>query len=182
MTGTRILLLNVRCSFPQLVTPRSVDPNGPAKYGIVILIPKDTPEGKKQYAEVMAALEQAAQAKWGDKRPKFARQFPKDGDLEDRPEYAGHWVLPMNSARKPGVLDRAKRVNDGSCVYPGEYVHITGNAFVYDRPTGRGWTIGLNSVMSTGVGDSFAGNNDPEADFEDVEIPDPSVGLDELLD
>lgn len=104
----------VRLSFAHIFKPQPGFLNedgtrGDPRYGCAFLIPKDDPD----FRPLMAALKKAKDAKLTEafgagKEPTLKPDFycVKDGDLEDREEYAGNWVVSSANPRPPVIVDK----------------------------------------------------------------------------
>ncbi len=112
--GGQVTLLGVRASYLKLAKPEAVkgEPDGKKRYGMVALIPKDTPEGKAAKAKVDADIERIKKA---NLTVKFKAKdiCLQDGDkAEDVPEeYKGHWFFSANrneDQKRPQVLGKKK--------------------------------------------------------------------------
>src|SRR5687768_5527075 len=100
-SATKVITGKVRLSYAFLFKPRS-RPNAKEgeepKYSTALLIPKNTPEGKATYKKLRAAQQAALEegkSKLGGVIPKKWKDTIHDGDedadLDNNPEYAGHW-------------------------------------------------------------------------------------------
>lgn len=175
---SRIVLKNVRLSFPDLFQPRAFkgadgDASAP-KYKATFLLPKDHP----QIQEVEAAIKSVAADKWGAKagailagiRGNPNRCCWQDGDTKEYDGYAGHMALSANNKARPKIIDRDRSdltERDGR-PYAGCYVNAIVSFFTYDNP-GKGISASLAGVQFLRDGDAFSGGRPASADdFDDL--------------
>lgn len=99
-----------RISYAHVFKPTSVHPDKPEtlKYSVVLLIPKDNKALVAQLKKAIeAAKELGAETKWKNTKKVANLKLPlRDGDLEDKPEYEGHWFISAKSDTKPGIVDK----------------------------------------------------------------------------
>lgn len=168
---TQITTGKVRLSFPHLFEPHSVDPNEPAKYSVMLLIPKtDSTTVAKLRSAQRAALE-AGKHRFGGKIPSAWHDTIKDGDEEfdtaEYPEYEGMLVMNVSSKTRPGVVDRAvEPILDQTAVYSGVYARVQIGAFAYNTRGNKGVSFGLNHVQILEDGPSLSGSTRPEDVFD----------------
>ena len=179
MSDGKIRLLDVRISFANLFTPKSVN-GGAARYGANFLIPKDSP----QIAQINAVIEEVAKEKWGkDAAKNLEKLRPKDllclRDGNDK-EYDGYedcMYIAANAGVKarPTVLDSDLRplVETDSKIYAGCYVNAILVLWVQDDSNGKRINAQLKGVMFKRDGDAFAGSGplDP-SEFADLAVTD----------
>ena len=161
----KVLLRNVRLSFPDLFEAVQFQGQGPFQYRAAFLMTLDQPS----YKDVKAAIEKVALEKWQAKAAgllKAANATQKicfiDGDTKAYNGYAGNWVLSSTrdiSAGKPIVVDRAKNpvsANDGM-LYAGCYVNATVEMWAQDNSFGKTVRATLINVQFVRDGESFGG-------------------------
>lgn len=172
----RIILKNVRLSYPHLFKPEQFDDNQDPKYGCVLLIQKDDPQIKT----IKEAILKAGQEKFpgkikADKWPSNLHYPLKDGDdkADTNPEQAGCYVISCNSKTKPVLLDRAKRplTEEDDKLYPGAFVNASLNAAGFDVTTKKGVSIFLNGLQFFADGERLAGH-DATNDFDQLDEDD----------
>jgi hypothetical protein len=169
----RIMLKNVRLSFPGLFEATAFKPGDKPKYKATFLIPKDSPLAKQvdalikktfleKYPKKAAVLEQIK----GNPN-KFCWQ---DGDTKDYDGYAGMMALSCKSDVRPTVLDEKRNpvtAEDGK-VYAGCYVNASVDLFAYDS-SGVGMSAQVRGVQFAAAGDAFAAGRPADSDeFDEV--------------
>lgn len=176
---TKVITGKVRLSYAFLFEARkrdADDTDSKPKYSTAILIPKNTPEGKATYKKLRAAQQAALEegkAKLGGSIPKKWKDTIHDGDedqdLDEHPEYAGHWYLTASNTRKPGLIDRDRDpITEESDLYSGCYARVSLNAYAYNYQGTKGVTFSLRNVQKLADGEAFGGvNTAPEDDFDD---------------
>ena len=188
MADLKVVTGDVRLSYTNLVTPRSAPPStpggqpGPPKYSCVILIPKNTADGKKTVAAIRAAQKQALEdgkGKFGGKIPPKWTDTLHDGDteadLERNPEYAGHWYLSTsaNEQYPPNIVDRRlQKIMDASEIYSGMWARVSMVAFAFNTQGNKGVSFGLRNVMKVRDDEPFGGVSRAEDDFEPLDDED----------
>src|ERR1700761_7367083 len=93
-----VKLHNVRLSYPHLFKAKAFEDGGNLRYSATFLISKTTPEGKRNFELLKAALDEARLQKWGKNSPKLSpdKKCLRDGDdsevIEDKDAaaYNGH--------------------------------------------------------------------------------------------
>jgi Protein of unknown function (DUF2815) len=170
----RIMLKNVRLSFPALFTPEAFKPGDPLKYKATFLVPKGDPQVKAIEAAILAALKAKYPAK-ADSILKSIRGNPnkfcwQDGDAKEYDGYEGMMALSAKASVRPAVIDRDRSPlaeADGK-PYAGCYVNASVEFFAYDS-SGVGVSAGLRGVQFMNDGDSFAAGRPADSnEFEEV--------------
>lgn len=174
---SKVVLKNVRLSFPDLFNPKSFQDGDEPKYRASFLIPK---EDEKQLAAIEAAVKETAEAKWGKKAESVLKSIRgnankfcfRDGEEKDYDGYAGNMALSANNKARPLVIDRDKTpltAADGK-PYAGCYVNATLEVFAYDKPA-NGISCSLKGVQFVKDGDAFGGGAPASPDeFEDLGV------------
>lgn len=176
----KLVLQNLRLSFPDLWTAKQYNGEGPFNYGATFLLPKND----KQVAAVLKAMSDAAAEKWGAKAaPNLAaaranpqRCFMVDGETKAYDGYAGHWALTAKRAQDKGpplVLDlnRAPITSANGRVYAGCFVNCSIDVWAQDNSFGKGIRATLLGVQFAGDGAGFAAGAPPsEDDFADLSV------------
>lgn len=171
-------LRRVRCSFPHLFAPDTL-----GKYGLVAMLSKEDPEHMKTLEAMKADAAQLIKDKFSGKVPKGCKSPFKDGDDDDcdRPEYAGHFYIPIRSQSRPGVVDqRVNPVTDDQLIMAGDYVNISFNLYAYDTQGNKGVAAGLNNVQFVAKGESLGSRKRAEDEFEAIEVEADEDGFDVL--
>lgn len=179
-SATRVVTCPVRLSYAHIFEPHTNDPEESApRYSTTILIPKNTPEGRKTIREIEAGFDAAAEAgkhtKFGGRIPgNLARTMydaddPSQCDLEKNPEYAGHMFMAISSKTAPGVVDKnVKPILDSTQIYSGCWCRIDMNAFPYAGKK-KGVSFGLNHVQKIRDDDFLGGRSRAEDVFSEYE-------------
>lgn len=171
----RIILKNVRLSYPHLHSPESFEGQDP-KYGCVLIISKDDP----QIRALKEAIFKAGQDKWGAKIkpstwPSNLHWPLKDGDekADTNPEYADCYYISPTSRQPVVLLDRAKRQLTAADdkLYPGAYVNASLTVAAFDAAMKKGVSIFLNGIQFFQDGERLAGH-DAASDFDQLEEDD----------
>lgn len=177
-SATRVVTCPVRLSYVHLFEPYSSDPDDKPRYSCVILIPKNTPEGRATIRQIKAGFAAAAEA---GKNSKFDGRIPhnlattmydgdEDADLERNPEYAGHMYMSLNSKTAPGIVDRnVQPILDSTEIYSGVWARVDMNAFPYNNGKKKGVSFGLNHVQKIRDDDYLGGRSRAEDVFEAYE-------------
>ena len=172
----RIVLKNVRLSYPHLFQPERFDDNQDAKYSCVLIIRKDDPQLKA----IKEAIYKAGAEKWGSKIqpgkwPSNLHWPLKDGDdkADTNPEYAGCYFVSPTSRQPVVLLDRAKRqlTEADDKLYPGAYVNASLAVAAFDAAMKKGVSIYLNGIQFFQDGERLAGH-DATADFDQLDEDD----------
>ncbi len=180
----KVILKNVRLSFPHLFTPTSFQPGDEPKYKATFLIAKDDPQIKV----IEAAILEAAQAKFGAAKAagivKSIRGNPnkfcfQDGDTKDYDGYEGMMAISASNKARPTLLDRAKNpltAADGK-PYAGCFVNGIVEFFAYNN-TGNGIAASLKGVQFVKDGDAFGGGAPAMPDdFDDLGVEEEEDSL-----
>ena len=175
----RIMLRNVRLSFPALFEPEAFKPGDEPKYKATFLVDKTSPQIAEINAAILAVLRESP--KVGPKKAeavlkqisgnpnKFCLQ---DGDNSEYDGYAGMLSVAAKAKEnnRPTVLDGNKSPltsRDGR-PYAGCYVNASIEFYVYDS-SGIGVTAQLRGVQYLRDGDAFASGRPADSDeFEAV--------------
>lgn len=175
--ATKVVTGKVRLSYAHVFEPYTSKPDVPAKYSVVLMVPKtDKLTVKKLRRAQQAALENGKEKIFGGRVPKVWHDTIKDGDDEDavdldrNPEYAGHWIFQASSKNKPGTVDRQlNEIIDSSEIYSGCYARVSLNAFPYATQGNKGVSFGLNHIQKVGDGEFFGGRSRAEDDFDEMD-------------
>jgi hypothetical protein len=161
----------VRLSYVNLFEARKIsDKDKEAKYSVTILIPKDTPAGKKTIEDIKVAIKKAAekgaQKHFGGRIPANLDAIAtlRDGDtavtdLGDlkkikNPELEGMMYMRLSSKFAPKVLNAQKQeILNPLEVYSGIYGRVSLTLFAYSGDGRRGISAVLNNVMITRDGE-----------------------------
>lgn len=171
LNDTQVVTSEVRLSYVNLFEARKIsEKDKEARYSVTILIPKNTPEGKKTIADIKVAIakaaEKGAQKHFGGRIPTNldAISTLRDGDtavtdLGDlkklkNPELEGMMYMRLSSKFKPKVLNAQRQeIINPLEVYSGIYGRVSLTLFAYSGDGRRGISAVLNNVMITRDGD-----------------------------
>jgi hypothetical protein len=184
LSDTQVVTGEVRLSYVNLFEARKIsEKDKEAKYSVTILIPKDTPAGKKTIADIKVAIQKAAE-KGAAKH--FNGRIPtnldaistlRDGDtavtdLGDlkklkNPELEGNMYMRLSSKFAPKVLNAQKQeILNPIEVYSGIYGKVSLTLYAYSGDGRRGISAVLNNVMITRDGEPLTSMLSGE-EFED---------------
>ena len=172
----KVITGEVRLSYARLITPKKNDRDQDT-WSTVLLIPKeDKATLAKLKKAAQAALEMGIENGKLKKGTSLANGWKtlKDGDerddLEDAPEYEGHWYMNVNGYRRPGVIDRHRDpITDERDIYSGCYARVSLTAYPFKGDQNKGVTFGLENVQKLRDGEPLGGvvATAPEDDFAD---------------
>lgn len=181
MNETKVLLTNVRLSYPALFEPRGFEGQEP-KYSASLIIPKND---RKSLEIIKEAIENAKKVALergvfkGNKIPANLKTPVRDGDTE-RPDdevYEGAYFINANSKHAPAVVGKEKDISSGKAislgeddVYAGCYINVTINFYGYSQAGNNGIAAGLGNVQKEGEGERLGGRSSAENDFDFEEV------------
>jgi hypothetical protein len=165
-----------RGSFVHLVEPKAPAPGADPKYSIAIVLPKGDPATKAFMKSLNEMVMAKATEKFG-KVPKKLKKPWKDGDAEDREEWAGCWVVSASNKTRPGVVGPdLQPVMEPEVLYSGAYYRASITSWGWKHATGgEGNSLNLDNVMWVKDGEPFTNRAKAEDDFADFagETPAP---------
>ena len=170
---TKIVLKNVRCSFPHLFEPTSY--NGQeGKYSMQIIMDENHPQRKQLDAAVLdAAREKFPTKVKSNIFPASLKSPIRDGaeKSDERPEYLGKIFFNASSKNKPLLCDKHKNklTEDDGLFYPGCFVNVSLNTYGFDAAGNKGVAIGLNGVQFRKDGEALGGTGKTIDDFDVIE-------------
>lgn len=171
----RKVIIPARLSYANVWEPRKQDDDGPAKYGVSLIIPKtDT----KTIAAIEKAIDVATQegiGKFGGKIPKNLKLPLRDGDVErDDEAYADAMFINASATTAPGIVDRrVQPILNRDEVYSGCYANVSVTFYAYNHPKGgKGVAAGLGNIQKIKDGESLGGRVDASAEFGALEEDD----------
>lgn len=163
--------LNTRLSYFHGWEPTSIN-NGPERYSVSVLIPKDDKETLRAIEVAIDAAIEEGVAKFGGKKPnKAAIKLPlRDGDTEREDEaYKGHFFINANSNTQPQIVDKnVKPILDQSEVYSGCYARVSLNFYAFNSNGNKGVACGLGNIQKIRDGESLGGRSSATDDFGTV--------------
>jgi len=161
---SKLVTPEFRGSFVHVLEPHAIKGVEGAKprYQITIPMPKKSPF----WTDLNKMVDETAKAKWGKIPPKMKSPV-KDGDEEERPEFAGCYSVQATSNNKPGIVDAAlKPIMDANEIYSGAYYRASIRAYAWEHPTGgKGVSIALDNIMKVKDGEAFSGRTEASDDF-----------------
>ena len=159
---------NTRLSYFHGWEPVSIN-NGPEKYSVSVLIPKDDEATVKAINDAIDAAIEEGLAKFGGKKPNKATiKLPlRDGDTEREDEaYKGHWFVNANSTTPPQIVDKAvKPILDRGEVYSGCYARVSLNFYAFNSNGNKGVACGLGNIQKIKDGEPLSGRTSAADDF-----------------
>lgn len=176
---SRVVLKNVRLSFPVLFTPEQFDGAGKARYSASFLVVPGSDNDKA----VRAAIKEEATKTWGAKADTHLKAFEnnsgkfcyQDGNLKEYDGYQDHFCLASHrgeDAGPPKVVDKDKSdlPEKSGKPYAGCYVNAVVDVWAQ---TGQypGIRSTLVAVQFAADGDAFAGAPASADDLEDISTP-----------
>lgn len=166
---------NTRLSYFHGWDPVSIN-NGPEKYSVSVLIPKDDVETINAINKAIDAAIEEGVAKFGGKKPnKAAIKIPlRDGDLErDDEAYKGHYFLNANSITAPQIVDKAvKPILDREEVYSGCYARVSLSFYAFNSNGNKGVACGLGNIQKIRDGEPLGGRTSAADDFKTEDTDD----------
>lgn len=180
LNETKVLLTNVRLSYPALFEPRGFEGQEP-KYSASLVIPKDDKESLKVIKQAIenAKAKSLEEGKWKGKLPSNLKTPVRDGDTEreDDDVYANSYFINANSKYAPAVVGKEKDRATGKAialgeddVYAGCYVNVTINFYGYSAAGNNGIAAGLGNVQKEADGEHLGGRSSAESDFDFEEV------------
>lgn len=166
---------NTRLSYFHGWYPVSIN-NGPEKYSVSVLIPKDDVETINAINKAIDAAIEEGVAKFGGKKPnKAAIKIPlRDGDVErDDEAYKGHYFLNANSITAPQIVDKAvKPILDRDEVYSGCYARVSLSFYAFNSNGNKGVACGLGNIQKIRDGEPLGGRTSAVDDFKTEDTDD----------
>ena len=168
----RVILKNVRASYPRVNTPELNKFSNRTEYSITVLIPQDDPQVEALKSTMRVVWEKKFGPEKGLKKLKAAMDSKNTRFLHFDEEMGCYRI---NLKRKesdgaPIVIDRAKNKLEESSgkPYGGCYINVSFDLWVYDKQS-TGTSATLTGVQFVADGEPFGGSSQPsEADFEDL--------------
>lgn len=172
----KIMLKNVRLSFPCLWEPRDFNGEGKKTFSASFIMKKDD----ENVAMLRKSMMQVAQEKWKDKAMAVAKALKAgdkiplhDGDAKaDIDGYAGMMYLNARAQVRPLVIDRDRSPlseSDGK-PYGGCYVNASIELWAQDNQFGKRINATLRGVQFVKDGEAFAGASSADAsEFDALE-------------
>ncbi len=165
----KIVLKNVRLSFPSLFQTELYNGTDTEKYAATLLIDKED----AQVATLTDTMKKVAAEKFGNNIPKSLKWCIQDGDEKEYDGYAGCFAIKATTKRRPVVIDGNKTpiADEDGKIYAGCYVNASIDLWCMDNQYGKRVLASLNGVQFARDGDAFGNNsNSALSDFEEIEV------------
>lgn len=151
---SKIKIGNARLSFPSLFQTAKFNSEDTGKYEATFIL------DKVEHAELIESIKAKINAMLKDEiKGKLApdKICFKDGDDQDRPEYAGKYVIKASTKKRPLVIKRDKSpiTEDDNIVYAGCYVHGIISLWAQNNSYGKRINAQLDGIQFVKDGDSF---------------------------
>ena len=162
----KIMLKNVRLSFPSLWETEIYNGDDTEKYAATFLIGKNEAQAKA----LKTAIKECAQEQFGTPLPKSLKNCLSDGDEKEYDGYADHYSVKATTKRRPLVIDRSRVpvMEDDNLVYAGCYVNALISLWAMDNKYGKRILANLEAIQFVRPGEPFgSGGVTPEA-FDDL--------------
>jgi len=177
----RVVLVDVRLSYPHLDQPDSYDDDPDrAKYSASFILDEDSPHYEQNLTNIRKAMKAAAIAKWGKIPAKLRKQDSALRRLDEDDEHhpGAYYVKASRKADfgPPAILDRVKDkdgkfkpldiAKDGR-PYAGCYVNASLRVYGFEM-RGKGMFVlaSLDAVQFRRDGEAFAQDRNYDEDFE----------------
>jgi len=182
MAATRFLTPKFRGSYVTVFKPRRVGDDGEEKYGITIVLPKDSKDSKAFIAKLESEFRKAMTDKFGKPLPfDKCKHYPirdgdeyTDNDGNARPEFEGAWIIPAKSTAQPGIMvkdsDGTKRAPESEReIYSGAWYYASVSVYAWSNPKGgKGVSVSLSGILKVADDDAFGGSRFTENEFDEV--------------
>ena len=168
-TGINVTLTGCRLAYPVLFEMKYNELKKKDEWAVTMLFDKKTSDLTK----LKNAMAQAAKNEFGpnvDLKTLDLKRI-QDGDLKDRSEYQGQWVVKAATRLKaPGVVDsKLNKILDPGEIYSGVWANVNVTVKAYSQPN-KGVTLYLNHVQKVKDGEPIAGGPKATDVFEELEI------------
>lgn len=179
-----VLVKNVRASFANVYKPGKDNKNDkgetvPGKFGCRGLMYDDDPDTKANMDKLWNAIDDALEAKYGDKIPKIKadRMCLRDGADEEYDGYENCWYISANNEDKPELITKQKDeeghwipAREGQ-IYSGCIVNMLVQIWVQDNEFGKRVNARLKAVQFVAKGEAFGNSGPVDTDkaFEEIE-------------
>ena len=173
----RVMLSNVRLSFPNLFEAKTVAGEGAPRYSAALILEGDHP----QLAAINKVIEAVATEKWNKSATPTLAGLRKTGkvalhDGDEKPQYdgfPGNWFISSSAKEdaRPTVIDANRTpltAKDGK-PYAGCYVNASVEFWAQDNAYGKRVNCTLRGVQFLRDGDAFSAGRPAASDeFADV--------------
>ena len=168
----KVMLKNVRLSFPSLFKTEEYNGVDTEKFAATFLIPKSD-------TKTVASVEQAYQAvlveKYGQgKIPKGFKTPLVDGDDKEYQGYQDHYSIKASTKKRPTLVNRDKTpiVEEDGILYGGCYVNASIDLWVMDNSYGKKVLASLNAIQFVKDGEAFGTKSEGADCFESLDDDD----------
>jgi hypothetical protein len=170
----KLVLKNVRLSFPSLYKTEEYGGQDTGKFGATFLIDKKDPQAK----EIKAIIKKVAEEEFGSPLPKGITNCLKDGDEKEYEGYAGNFSIKGTTKRRPILVDEHKTpiAEEDGRLYPGCFVNASLSVWAMNNSFGKKVLAALNGIQFAGPGDAFGAVNDALDDFDDIQPAEAAEG------
>jgi hypothetical protein len=155
----KVILKNVRLSFPSLWNHSEYAGESSGKYEATFLIPEDSP----QIQEIKKAIKAVGEEKLGDGWQK-AKICLKSGDEKSYEGYAGHRFIKASNKNRFDIVDRDLHpiTEADMLIKAGDYVNASITIWAINGKWGKFIQAQLNSIQFVKEGEAF-GSSTPRA-------------------
>jgi hypothetical protein len=173
---SKIILKNVRLSFPSLFSYATYKGTSLDKYSATFMLSKKDVETKSKLDAMIKELITEHKVKSKINSDKL---FLKDGDESNREEYAGHWTIKASTKKRPTIINRDKSpiTEEDNIIYGGCYVNAIISIWFCDK-SGNGIYANLHGIQFVKDGESFGSDTVNVTDSFDVIADDLPAGED----
>ena len=180
----RVLLKNVRLSYPALWKPKAFGgkgDQGEPKFQGNFLMDKDDKIGRRNIEKLEDAIEHVKAEKWPKGAPKLAAAkicLRDSDDMEEMSDgYENCMYVSTSNAKKPRVLDADGldvKEGDEGAPYAGCYVDAIVRVWAQDNEYGKRINCSLEGVKFREDGEAFGAAPVDADDFDDDDDEPPS--------
>jgi len=164
----KVLLKNVRLSFPSLFKTEVYAGEDTGKYAATFLIPKSD---SKTIATIEQSCKAALSEKYGASIPKGFKMPLVDGDDKEYQGYADHVCIKATTKKRPTLVNRDKTpiAEEDGILYGGCYVNASIDIWIMDNQYGKKVLASLNAIQFVKDGEAFGSKSEGADDFEDLD-------------
>lgn len=169
---SKVRLKNVRLSFPQLFTAKSVNGSEP-KFSCSFLMDKTA--DKAQIQALSKAIEMCKTAKWGATLPKGIKVCLHEGSSKEFDGYdETNMFVSTSSSRRPVVVDRDLQplTAADNKPYAGSFCNATIRLWAQDNQFGKRINAEILAVQFAKDGEAFGGSTPVVAENEFTTLDD----------
>ena len=177
-TSEKIVLKNVRLSFPQIWKPKAFAEGQEPKFQAAFLIDPANAEGKTLLGSLKAEMKRLAIEAFGEQIPKDLKFCVTSGDLKSYDGYKGMMVLSASNSTRPTICNRKLEPvaeGDDQAPYAGCYVNATITLWAQSNQWGKRINANLRAIQFVKDGEAF-GRGPVEAEDEFEPLDDSPVG------